>query len=233
MVDVDYGCGRPRLIAEIGDLFCWTIRNSLADEMTISETLAGATSPEVLDPEDWVDAYGDDFFRYARSRLRDAAAAEEVVQEAFMAGIRHLNSFAGSGSQRAWLMTILRRKVIDYVRSRNRILEQSWAGETDPTALLFDENGRWKPGALPKVEPGARLESSELWDVVKGCLEGLPTGQADVFVLSVIDEMETEEICKELDITPSNLWVRLHRARLGLAKCVGTKWFSQSGVTGS
>lgn len=183
---------------------------------------------EALDPEDWVDAYGDYFFRYAKSRLRDANAAEEVVQETFMAGIRYQDNYAGRGSQRAWLMTILRRKMVDHIRSRNRILEQSWAGETDPTALLFDENGRWKPGVLPKIEPGQNLESSELWQIVKGCLGKLPPGQADVFTLSVIEEMDSENICKELDISPSNLWVRLHRARLGLAKCVGSKWMSES-----
>lgn len=183
-----------------------------------------------LDPEEWVDAYGDLFYRYAYSRLRDVGSAEEVVQEAFLSGIRHLNSFSGTGSQRAWLMTILRRKVIDFVRKRNRQLEESWAGETDPTTLLFDENGRWKPGLLPSFEPGARLESSELWAVVKECLKAIPAGQADVFVLSVVEEMDSDEICKVLEISPSNLWVRLHRARLGLAKCVGAKWLTESSL---
>lgn len=191
--------------------------------MSISQTQA---FEKTLDPEDWVDAYGDSFYRFAKSRLRDAGAAEEAVQETFLAGIRYLDKYEGRGSQRAWLMTILRRKVIDHVRSRNK-LEQSWAGETDPTALLFDENGRWKPGALPQMDPDSRLESRELWAIVKSCLEHLPQGQADVFVLSVMEEMKNQEICKELDISPSNLWVRLHRARLSLAKCVGSKWFSE------
>ena len=180
----------------------------------------------MLDPEQWVDAYGDYFFRYAKSRLRDPVIAEEVVQETFLAGIRYLDKYEGRGSQRAWLMTILRRKMIDYIRKRNRTLEQSWAGESDPTALLFDENGRWRPGSLPRIEPGQNLEAAELWEVVKECLGKLPPGQADVFVLSVVEEMDSKNICKELGITPSNMWVRLHRARLGLAKCVGAKWTS-------
>lgn len=179
-----------------------------------------------LDPEDWVEAYGDYLFRYAASRLRDPSAAEEVVQETFLAAIRSLEQFAGTGSQRGWLMGILKRKIVDFVRARARRKQQNMGeDEMDPTALLFDENGRWRAGSIAQVSPDAQIESGELWGVVQGCLKHLPQGQADVFVLSVMEEMESDEICKELGISSSNLWVRLHRARLGLAKCVGSKWF--------
>lgn len=179
-----------------------------------------------LEPDDWVDAYGDYLFRYANSRLHDANAAEEVVQETFLAAIRYQDQFAGKGSQRGWLMGILKRKLIDFVRARaRRRVQQMGEEEQDPTALMFDENGRWKAGALPEIGPDTKVESSELWAVVQDCMTRLPRGQADVFALSVMEEMDSEEICKELKISPSNLWVRLHRARLGLAKCVGSKWF--------
>ena len=72
-----------------------------------------------IDPELWVDDYGDYLYRYAYSRLRDANSAEEVVQDTFMAGIRHQSQFTGKGSQRAWLLGILRRKILDYVRLRS------------------------------------------------------------------------------------------------------------------
>jgi RNA polymerase sigma-70 factor (ECF subfamily) len=70
----------------------------------------------------------------------------------------------------------------------------------------------------------------ELWQVVRECLRNLPQGQADVFTLSVMEEMDTDEICSELDITPANLWVRMHRARLGLARCVGARWHDHKQV---
>lgn len=178
-----------------------------------------------IDPEQWVDEYGDYLYRYAMSRLRDPSAAEEVVQDTFLAGIRKQDQFAGTGSQRGWLMGILKRKIIDFVRARSRREQRFGEDELDPTALLFDENGRWKAGVLPQIAPDTQVESRELWGVVRECLKHLPAGQADVFVLSVMEEMESDEICKELEITSSNLWVRLHRARLGLAKCVGAKWF--------
>lgn len=179
---------------------------------------------KLLEPEEWVDAYGDDFYRYARALLRDPGSAEEVVQETFLAGIQYHAEFAGNGCQRAWLLRILKRKVVDVVRSRTR-LRQSREYEPDPTALLFDQNGRWKPGAFASIRPDYQAESSELWAIVRTCLELLPAGQADVFMLSAMEGMEYQEICKELKISVSNFWVRLHRARLSLAKCVSSKWF--------
>lgn len=206
-------------------------------EFTETRATSVSTSSEpvelALDPEEWVDAYGDFLYRYAQSRLRDPNAAEEVVQETFLAGIRHSKQFAGTGSQRGWLMGILRRKIVDHVRARSRGMKRSLDDEYDPTALLFDENGRWKKDALPTVESSQPIESQELWQIVRSCLKNIPQGQADVFVLSVMEELDTDEICKVLNISASNMWVRLHRARLGLAKCVGAKWFGgESGVFG-
>ena len=179
-----------------------------------------------LNPGDWVDEYGEFLFRYAYSRLRDANAAEEVVQETFLAGVRYSEQFAGRGSERGWLTGILKRKIVDFVRSRNKHDRvSSYEDDIDPSAQMFDAIGNWKPGAINwSPSPDQSLELSELQAVVQECLSGLPQNQADVFVLSVMEEMDSEEICRELNITPSNMWVRMHRARLGLAKCVGSKW---------
>ena len=181
---------------------------------------------ETVEPSRWVEEYGDYLYRYAYSRLRDSNAAEEVVQETFLAGIRFEHQYSGKGSQRGWLLAILRRKIVDYVRTRARKSHAQLAeDETDPTNLLFDETGHWKKDSISWLsEPSHKAESKELWDVVRGCLKELPQGQADVFMLSVFEQLDTAEICKELDISESNLWVRLHRARLKLANCVGSKW---------
>jgi RNA polymerase sigma-70 factor (ECF subfamily) len=179
-----------------------------------------------LDPTIWVDEYGPYLFRYANSRLRDANAAEEVVQETFLAGVRYAEQFAGRSSQRGWLMGILKRKIIDYVRARNKHDKATpYEDEMDPSAQMFDAMGNWKSGAINwSPSPSSNIEMSELQEIVQQCLKTLPQGQADVFVLSVMEEMESEEICRELEISPQNMWVRMHRARLGLAKCVGSKW---------
>jgi RNA polymerase sigma-70 factor (TIGR02943 family) len=175
-----------------------------------------------MDPTDWVDRHGDVLFRYALSRLRDPDAAEEVVQETFVAGLRAKDQYTGAGAEGAWLMGILKRKVIDCVRRRNRpdAGRGTEPGE-DPSETLFDEKGNWRLD--PRItgrRPEALLEREEFWQVFRGCLNDLPQRQADVFSLREVDDLSSESICKELQITPSNLWVLLHRARLRLMKCM-------------
>jgi RNA polymerase sigma-70 factor (ECF subfamily) len=186
-----------------------------------------------VDPNLWVEAYGDYLYRYAYSRLRDANAAEEVVQETFMNGIRYHAQFSGKGAEQAWLLGILKRKIIDYVRKRakeNKVTP--YEDDLDPTNQLFDAKGNWRDGAVPwSTAPDSQLQSKELMALVMDCMTTLPQGQSDVFMLSVMQGMESEEICQELAITPQNLWVRMHRARLGLAKCVGSKWFAEGEVS--
>ena len=180
----------------------------------------------VLEPGTWVDEYGEYLFRYAYSRLRDSNAAEEVVQETFLAGVRYSEQYAGRGSERGWLLGILKRKIIDYVRARNKLDRTApYEDEMDPSVQMFDAMGNWKSGAIKwSPAPSANIEMSELQTIVQDCLTTLPQGQADVFVLSVMEELESDVICEELDISPQNMWVRMHRARLGLAKCVSSKW---------
>ena len=181
-----------------------------------------------LNPETWVEEYGDYLFRYAYSRMRNANAAEEVVQETFLAGVRYSSQYSGKGSVRGWLIAILKRKIVDHFRARKKhegVTINDEDDAFDPSAVLFDQQGSWKPGAFKWApSPERELEMSELSDVVQDCLKSIPQGQADVFVLSVMEEMETEAICDQLSISPSNMWVRMHRARLGLAKCVSEKW---------
>ena len=176
----------------------------------------------LADPERWVDEYGDYLYRYAWSRLRDESAADEVLQETFLAGIRFQDRFTGDGAERAWLLGILKRKLIDHIRMRNRYdRDGSYEDTNDPSSQLFDQKGNWRAESFAADTPDGQLESKEIWDVVKICLQNIPKGQADVFMLSVMEDMDSDQICSELGISASNLWVRLHRARLALAKCVG------------
>ena len=131
-----------------------------------------------LNPDVWVDEYGDYLFRYAYSRLRDSNAAEEVVQETFLAGVRYSEQFAGRGSEQGWLIGILKRKIIDYVRQRNKHSKATpYEDELDPSAQMFDEMGNWKPGAINwSPEPGQKVEMAELKELVHDCLKSLPQG---------------------------------------------------------
>jgi len=206
------------LSTSIDETARYTNESSIMDELTEANN-------KTLNPASWVDQYGDYLYRYAVSRLRDGEAAEEVVQETFVAALRHVEQYEAKGSERAWLLGILKRKIIDLVRARNRATSLADEDSNDPSEALFDRKGSWqKRIRLAGYAPLDSLEREEFWRILRGCLETLPKRQADVFVLREMDDQTTDEICKELEITASNLWVILYRARLQLSNCMKTRW---------
>ncbi len=181
---------------------------------------------DVFNPAEWVNRHGDVLYRYALARLRNSESAEEVVQETFVAALRYQAQFAGKGSEGAWLLGILKRKIVDHVRQRTRAgVQLDSQEEGDLSEVLFDKNGGWRPEfRRDDYRPLDSLEREEFWKVLRSCMEGLPSRQADVFALRTMEQYSTEEICKELEITASTVWVLLHRARTRLANCMRSHW---------
>jgi RNA polymerase sigma-70 factor (ECF subfamily) len=214
---------RPNRLSQATRRVQHTNESCIMDEIT-------EASNKSLNPSAWVDEYGDYLYRYAVSRLRDVDAAEEVVQESFVAALRHVDQYEAKGTERAWLLGILKRKIIDLIRARGRTAPLSDAETNDPSEALFDRNGSWRSEVRRAAyAPLDSLEREEFWRILRGCLETLPPRQADVFVLREMDDHNTDEICKELEITPSNLWVILYRARLQLSKCMKSRWQQDRG----
>ena len=177
------------------------------------------------DPGEWLSRYGDALYRYALARLRRPHEAEEAVQETLLAALRARRQFRGQSHPRTWLIGILKRKVLDLARAAAR------AAPADPDDLgeWFNARGKWRrpPGRWPG--PAEVAERSELWAVVRRCLGKLPARTAAAFTLRVLDEAAPDEVCRALAISPANLWVLLHRARLGLVRCLQTNWFDAEG----
>lgn len=183
--------------------------------------------PASAHAEAWVDEHGDVLFRYALWRVRDRHVAEDLVQETFLAALRSSQSFRGESSERTWLIGILRHKVVDHQRKDGR--ESPLAELADSDSELdaqFGKRGGWKtrPGDW-RVDPEALLERAEFWAVFDDCLEALPPRLAEAFSLRVMAEVETDEVCKVLGITSTNIWVILHRARGRLRACLEANWF--------
>lgn len=183
------------------------------------------------DPEKWVDEHGDLLFRYALVRVRDASVAEELVQETFLAALRSRERFAGSSSERTWLVGILKHKVVDHFRRRARELPAEDAfGQEDLD--LFQERGYWIHETGPAdwgAGPAADYERTRFWDVLGHCVGELPPRAASAFTLRELDGLEAGEICKVLGVTSTNLWVMLHRARAHLRLCLEKRWIGGGG----
>ena len=179
-----------------------------------------------LQPDNWVDQYADYLFNYAVSRVSDAEIAKDLVQETFFAGLNSAKNFKGDAAERTWLVSILKRKVIDHYRKINS--KKGKAEVRINYSSDSDAEGDWleQQVADPFSKDGDNiLENEELGLAIQDCITKLPQKQALVFKLKTIQGMSTEDVCNELDINPSNLWVMIHRARTALMGCLNENCF--------
>jgi RNA polymerase sigma-70 factor (ECF subfamily) len=171
--------------------------------------------------------------RVARLQLRDTALAEDVVQDTLAAALTAKEGFTGKSSVKTWLTGILKHKIVDAIRRKQR--EPVAASTLDEEADLedfeglFKANGAWQTPPADWGDPEQSLSRQQFFDVMQVCLDKLPPNTARVFVMREVMELTSEEICKELTITANNLWVILYRARMSLRECLQMNWFSGGG----
>jgi len=182
---------------------------------------------QLANPDVWVKEYGDVLYRYALSRLHNSTSAEDVVQETFLAALKSQATFSGKSSAQTWLVGILKYKIIDLIRKESRERPYDEIETVDALAEnTFDSKGHWRVGPQEwQVNPGKILENKEFRAVLESCLAHLPDQLRLVFSLREMEQEGTEEICKVLGVTPTNLWVMLYRARMRLQGCLNENWF--------
>jgi len=180
-----------------------------------------------LNTNKWIDNYADYLYNYSISRVSNSDLAKDLVQDTFFAGLKSAKNFQGKASERTWLVSILKRKIIDYYRKIN-----SKKGQAEVRMSFYDDGeneGSWLEERVPQSWDNAsekKIENEELKNQLESCIQKLPEKYAIVFRMKTVQEFETEEICKELGITSSNLWVIIHRARTQLRKCMEDNWFN-------
>lgn len=190
------------------------------------ETQQTATDVRPLDVARWVETHGDALFGFALTRLHIRAEAEDAVQETFLAALRAQTQYRGDSGERAWLFGILRHKIVDRIRLRTREVSFEPENESDKIfEQIFDEAGRWRSIPQRWAQPDVVAENEAFWSTLGDCLSILPPTLETTFRLMELDGFETAEACKVLAIQPTNLWVRLHRARLRLRECLERNWF--------
>jgi RNA polymerase sigma-70 factor (ECF subfamily) len=178
-----------------------------------------------IDPNKWIDLYSDYLFNYTVSRVSDREIAQDLVQDTFFAGLKSMKNFKGEASERTWLISILKRKIIDHYRKIN---SNKGKAEVRMSYNSDESEGDWlEERVADPFDKTAedKLENEELSGAIHNCLDKLPKKQADVFKMKTILNYETAVICNELNITASNLWVIIHRARTAMASCLEENWF--------
>ena len=180
-----------------------------------------------LNPTKWIDNYSDYLFRYTFIRVNNHEVSKDLVQETFFSGLKSAKNFQGKATERTWLISILKRKIIDHYRKTN-----SKKGQAEVRMNFYNDGeneGDWIEERVPQSwdnEVEKKLENTELQYQIDLCIEKLPKKYAMVFRMKTIQEVDTEVICKELGISSSNLWVIIHRARMQLRKCLEDNWFN-------
>ncbi len=164
--------------------------------------------------------------RYARKQLRNEAWAEDAVSETLMVALEKPQSFGGQSQLKTWLIGILKHKLIDQIRRHGREISSTRDDDEDIDDLLFTADGHWREAPADWGNPEASLGQRQFITVLDACVEHLPGQQGQVFMMREWLGLETDEVCQQLGISSTNLFVLLHRAKLRLRECLQTQWFS-------
>lgn len=198
-----------------------------------------------LNPANWLPLYGDSLWRFAMSRLHDQQAAEECIQEALVSALAAKDSFAGGSSELTWLTGILNHKILDHFRRQKRRGVASLDATDAEGHSLADRiedgargaSGGGRAGTFDRVGhrnavPGPITDRQEVSDQLvadlSDCKDKLPPNLAEAFELKEVRGMDGPAICQVLNLTPTNLWTRLHRARAALRDCLEDKFARRS-----
>jgi RNA polymerase sigma-70 factor (TIGR02943 family) len=189
----------------------------------MNQTISEPVNPVA---ENWVETHGDYLFNFALGQVRDTGIAEDLVQETFLAAVKAQQNFSGRSSERTWLVGILRHKLYDHLRKtcRERAVrvDPLPAGDDD---AAFEDSVAWvHQMAAEATSPSRRIELAEFREQLELAMGKLPPRIAQVFQLYSIEERPNQEVCEQLNISESNLWVMLHRARKQLRSELDKWW---------
>lgn len=181
---------------------------------------------KAINLSEWVEIYTDDLYSRAFYKVSDSELAKDLVQDTFLVAAEKIDGFRGDSSPKTWLFSILNNKIIDVYRTR---VKQPVSTDNEVFSRFFDAGGDWKTDKRPvswDENEEHLLDNSEFQQVLKSCLDALPEKWNTCVKLKYLMNKKGEEICQELDITPTNFWQIIHRAKLQLRACVEDNWLN-------
>jgi RNA polymerase sigma-70 factor (TIGR02943 family) len=180
--------------------------------------------------ENWVNQFSDELFSWALYKTSSKETAEDLVQETFLAAFHKIDTFQGKSQPKTWLFSILNNKVIDYYRLSAKTTKQTFSiSENSGYELsdgLFNETENWKNNDINPIwdQEEELLDNPEFNNIMQDCMEDLPQKWKFAVTSKYLTDKNADEICQELEITSSNYWQIVHRAKLLLKKCLEMKW---------
>jgi RNA polymerase sigma-70 factor (ECF subfamily) len=196
---------------------------ALCDAGLIARLKAG--DPDAF--EELVRTYGGRLLAVARRFVRNESDAQDIVQAAYLSAFRALPRFEGGCQLSTWLHRIVVNTALMKLRTRRRKPEES----IELLLPAFQEDGhhveQFSDWAMPA---DALLEKKETRETVRAFIAQLPDNYREVLMLRDIEELPTQDVAQLLNLTPTAVKVRLHRARQALSTLL-RKEYAQSFVT--
>ena len=184
------------------------------------------TAHQIADLRDYL-------LKFARLQLRNETWAEDVVSETVLAALAKPQAFGNRSQLKTWLIGILKHKIVDLLRQSGREVcmgDTTPDGAEDPLEnIAFTADGHYVEAPADWGNPDQELRQRQFFEVLEACASHLPAVQARLFMMREWLELSSEEICKETDLTPTNFYVQLHRARLRLRECLELNWYGKAG----
>lgn len=172
--------------------------------------------------ETWVSSYYKELFVWARYKTSDVLLAEDLVQDTFMAAWKGFSSFKGDSNPKTWLFQILHHKIADHYRKsyQSPINKNAYDAQIKVTSL-FDDFGNWEPNGFEKNWNTPNLMDNEAFNLhFEACISHLPDQWASIITDKYLIGKKSDIICQENQISTTNYWQVIHRAKLMLKKCL-------------
>jgi RNA polymerase sigma-70 factor (ECF subfamily) len=183
--------------------------------------------------EAYISELREQMLKFAVLQLRDKSQAEDAVQDALISAFKNSKAFSGKCAFKTWVFAILKNKIVDLIRGKSRFVAiadlQENSEDQEDYSFMFDKTGHWQTEHSPSAwnNPEGALKQQQFWLVFEICLNKLPGPQAQTFMMREFIGLDSDEICKELSLSTSNLHVLLYRARMSLQKCLDINWFKE------
>jgi RNA polymerase sigma-70 factor (ECF subfamily) len=185
-------------------------KNVLDDDAELIRAInAGDTSRF----QELVQRYGQKLYTFGRRMCRDESDAEDLVQDTFLNVFRYLKDFRYETKFKNWLYRVAANTAL---KQRRR---SKFAREPDlPLEELLDRDDLAAPAEVPEWArmPLEQMLNEELLGILRQAIWSLPEKYRIVVILRDIEEFSTEDTAQILNLSPANVKVRLHRARLFL-----------------
>jgi RNA polymerase sigma-70 factor, ECF subfamily len=174
--------------------------------------------------EELVERYYGPMFRLAELFVATREAAEDVVQDAWLAVVQGIKRFEERASLKTWLSRIVMNKARTRgTRDKRTVAYSSLSFDdadrsqpaVDPERFLKGgpDRGHWSLPPRPWVAPEQNLLTEEMMAVVHNAVQRLPAAQQTVITLRDVHGLDAEEVCNTLGVSETNQRVLLHRAR--------------------